>query len=246
MRRVSLIAAVALLVVAAIGLAFRAHAAGHARVTVYAAASLTDAFPALDAGESYSFGGSNDLAAQIEQGAPADVFASANTTLPAQLHAQGLCSKPIVFTRNELVLIVPKANPAHVSGIRDLTRRGIKVVIAADGVPVGDYTLAALQKLRLGAAVLKNVVSRESDVRGVLAKVALGEADAGFVYATDAKTAATHLQEIEVPPRAEPKVEYSICVVSGSSRSAAARAFVQNVLSTSGQRTLRHYGFLPR
>ena len=246
MRRVSLIAAVELLAAAAVGLTFRAHAAGHARITVYAAASLTDAFPALDPGETYSFGGSNDLAAQIEQGAPADVFASANTALPAQLHAQGLCSKPVVFTRNELVVIVPKANPAHVRRIRDLTRRGVNVVIAAAGVPVGDYTLAVLQQLHLGAAVLKNVVSRESDVRGVLAKVALGEADAGFVYMTDAKTAAAHLKEIEVPSRAEPKVAYGICVVSGSSRTATARAYVQRVLSASGQRTLRRYGFLPR
>jgi molybdate transport system substrate-binding protein len=246
MRRTPLIVAAALLVAAAAGLTFRAHEAGHTRITVYAAASLTDAFPALDAGESYSFGGSNDLAAQIEQGAPADVFASANTTLPAQLHADGLCSTPVVFTRNELALIVPKPNPAHIGGIRDLTRRGVKVVIAADGVPVGDYTLAVLQKLHLEAAVLKNVVSRESDVRGVLTKVALGEADAGFVYATDARTATAHLQEIEVPPSAEPKVEYSICVVSGRSHTAAAGAFVQNVLSASGQKTLGHYGFLPR
>jgi molybdate transport system substrate-binding protein len=120
------------------------------------------------------------------------------------------------------------------------------VVIAADGVPVGDYTLAALDKLHLAAAVQKNVVSRESDVRGVLTKVTLGEADAGFVYATDAKTAAAHLQEIAIPSGAEPSVEYGMCVVSDSTRTTAAEAFVQLVLSASGQKTLHRYGFLPR
>jgi molybdate transport system substrate-binding protein len=249
MKRAWLAAALAVVIAAALVvglLTLRAHAAGPARITVFAASSLIDAFPALAPGETYSFGGSNDLVAQIEQGAPADVFASANTSLPAELHANGLCSEPVVFTRNELVLIVPKQNPAHVRGIRDLTRRGVKVVIADEGVPVGDYTLAALDKLHLTRAVLQNVVSRESDARGVLTKVALGEADAGFVYATDAQTAAAHLTEIDVPSRAAPKVEYGICVVSGSSRAAAAEAFVHHVLSASGQGTLHRYGFLPR
>src|SRR5438067_4958360 len=106
MRRIVFAVAVVVLIAVSVGLALRGHAAGQPKVTVYAAASLTDAFPALASGETYSFGGSNDLAAQIEQGAPADVFAAANTTLPAELHAKGLCSKPVVFTRNELVLIV--------------------------------------------------------------------------------------------------------------------------------------------
>jgi molybdate transport system substrate-binding protein len=245
MKRVLLVAALATVAVSA-GLALRAHAGAHVRLTVYAAASLTDAFPALDRGETYSFEGSNDLAAQIEQGAPADVFASADMTLPAQLHAKGLCSKPVVFTRNELVVIVPKANSARIHRIRDLAKPGVSVVIAAAGVPVGDYTLKVLRKLHLAAAVLKNVVSRESDVRGVLSKIALGEVDAGFVYTTDAKTASGSLHEIEVPARAEPKVQYGICVVSTSSRQPAARAFVQRVLSKAGQRTLRRYGFLPK
>ena len=245
MRRILAVAAL-VLIAAAAALALRGHAAAPARVTVYAASSLTDAFPALAPGETYSFGGSNDLVAQIEQGAPADVFASANTKLPAQLHAEGLCSTPVVFTRNELVVIVPKANPAGIRGIRDLTRRGVRVVVAAEGVPVGDYTLEVLQQLGLDSAVTRNVVSRESDVRGVLSKVALGEADAGFVYATDAKTATKRLRVIDVPARAEPDVEYGICVVSDSDRREAARAFVRHVLSTMGQRTLQRYGFLPK
>ena len=244
MRRLLVVAALAVLAVS-VGLALRGHAATQP-LTVYAASSLTNAFLALAPAERYSFGGSNDLAAQIEQGAPADVFASANTKLPEQLHAEGLCSKPVVFTRNELVLIVPKANPAHILGIRDLTRRGVRVVVAAEGVPVGDYTLAVLGQLGLASAVTSNIVSRESDVRGVLSKVALGEADAGFVYATDAKSAAKRLRVIEVPARAEPEVHYGICVVSHSNRQAAARAFVRHVLSAAGQRTLERYGFLPK
>ncbi|MDX6480951.1 MAG: molybdate transport system substrate-binding protein [Gaiellaceae bacterium] len=248
MRRPILALAAIVLIAVGLGLLLRGHAASQTRITVLAASSLTDAFPALAPGETYSFGGSNDLVAQIRQGAPADVFASANTAFPAELHAQGLCSTPVVFTRNELVVIVPKANPAHVRGIRDLASigSGVRLVIAAEGVPVGDYTLAALDKLGIRPAVERNVVSRESDARGVLSKVALGEADAGFVYATDAKTAAKRLRVIEVPARAEPRVEYGICVVSHSNREADARAFVRAVLSAAGQRTLERYGFLPR
>ncbi len=154
-----------------------------AQITVFAAASLTDVFPKIDPSQRYSFGGSNTLAAQIQQGAPADVFASANMTLPNQLNAKGLCSKPVVFTRNTLVIVVPKSNPAeHPQRLRPERKSGVKLVIAGPGVPVGSYTLQILKNMNLSAAVLKNVVSQETDVREVLAKVALGEADAGFVY----------------------------------------------------------------
>ena len=109
-------------------------------------------------------------------------------TLPNQLFAKGLCSKPVVFTRNTLVIVVPKANPAGIHSIYDLTKPGVKLDIADSGVPVGSYTLQILKNMNLTTAVLANVVSQETDVREVLAKVALGEADAGFVYSTDAKT----------------------------------------------------------
>src|SRR6185437_14394593 len=177
-----------LLVTAGAVAATAAPAVRRVQLTVYVASSLTDAFPKLDPTQKYSFGGSNTLAAQITLGAPADVFASANTTLPAQLYAKGLCSKPVVFTRNRLVIVVPKANPANIRGIYDLTKKGIKIDIAGPGVPVGSYTLQVLENMNLTNAVLANVVSKETDVREVLAKVALGEADAGFVYSTDAKT----------------------------------------------------------
>ena len=216
------------------------------RPTVFAAASLTDAFPKIAPHARYSFAGSNALAAQIRQGAPADVFASANTALPNGLYRDKLCSKPVVFTRNKLVVIVPSSNPAGIHTVYDLRRPGVKIVIAAPGVPVGSYTLQVLRNMNLTSSVMANVVSRESDVREVLAKVALGEADAGFVYSTDARTVPGKVRVIKIPAWAQPKVQYGICVVSASSHKAAARAFVKRVLSKAGQRILVNYGFLPR
>jgi molybdate transport system substrate-binding protein len=216
------------------------------RPTVFAAASLTDAFPKIAPHARYSFAGSNALAAQIRQGAPADVFASANTALPNGLYRDKLCSKPVVFTRNRLVVIVPSSNPAAIHTVYDLRRHGVKIVIAAPGVPVGSYTLQVLRNMNLMSSVLANVVSRESDVREVLAKVALGEADAGFVYSTDARTVPGKVRVIRIPAWAQPKVQYGICVMSASSHKAAAHAFVKRVLSKAGQRILVSYGFLPR
>jgi molybdate transport system substrate-binding protein len=215
------------------------------RATVFAAASLTDALPKIAPHARFSFAGSNTLAAQIRQGAPADVFASANTTLPAALHADGFCSKPVVFTRNTLVLIVPRSNSAGIDSVYDLRRSGIKLVIADKGVPVGSYTLQVLTNMNL-TSVLKNVVSRENDVREVLAKVALNEADAGFVYSTDARTVPKKIRVLKIPAWAQPKVRYGICVVLASHNKTAANAFVRRVLSPAGQKILLRYGFLPR
>ena len=218
----------------------------NAQLTVYAASSLTDAFPKLDRAERYSFAGSNTLAAQITQGAPADVFASANMDLPNQLYAKGACSKPVVFTRNALVIIVPKANPAGIHSVYDLAKPGVKLDIAGPKVPVGSYTLQVLKNMNLTASVTANVVSQETDVREVLAKVALGEADAGFVYSTDAKTVPGRVTVLRVPAWAQPKLQYGMCVVARSANKAAAQAFVNKVLSKAGQAVLLSYGFLPR
>jgi molybdate transport system substrate-binding protein len=237
-----------LLVVVAVCAAFTGSAAAQPRVngiTVYAAASLTDVFPRIDGGPRYSFAGSNTLAAQIMQGAPADVFASANTTLPDQLYAKGLVEKPVVFTRNRLVLVVPTSNPAGITSLYDLTKPGIKLVVAAPSVPVGGYTVQVLKQMNL-SSVLSHVVSQESDVRSVLSKVALGEADAGFVYSTDAKTVAGQVRVIKVPAWAQPKVTYELAVVAASAHKAAARKFVAEVLSKAGQKKLVAAGFLPR
>src|SRR5207237_10222958 len=158
----------------------------------------------------------------------------------------GLYSKPGVFTRTALVFFVPKSNPAGIRGIYDLAKPGVKLVVAGPGVPVGSYTLEVLKNMNLSASVQKNVVSQETDVREVLSKVALGEADAGFVYATDAKTVSTRVKTLKVPAWAQPKVQYGICVVTASTHKAAARAFVKRVLGPTGQRILVHHGFLPR
>jgi molybdate transport system substrate-binding protein len=222
-----------------------ASAAGRATLTVYAAASLTDVLPQIDPHERYSFGGSNTLAAQIQQGAPADVFASANMTLPEQLYAKGLVTKPVVLTRNALVLIVPASNPAGIHTPFDLRRAGVKLVIAGPTVPVGAYTLQILKNMAL-TDVLQNVVSREADVREVLAKVALGEADAGFVYSTDARTVPGKVTVIKLPAWAQPKVQYGIAVVTASPNRSAAQAYVTKLLGRAAQAKLVRAGFLPR
>ena len=247
--RLSLLAgllAIGITVAAIASLAARAHAAPRAQLTVYAAASLTNVFPKIDSSSRYSFGGSNTLAAQIRQGAPADVFASANMALPNGLYADKLCSKPVVFTRNTLVVVVPKSNPAHIKSVYGLTKAGVKIVIAGPGVPVGSYTRQVLKNMNLSAAVMKNVVSQETDVREVLSKVALGEADAGFVYSTDARTVPGKVKVIKIPAWAQPKVQYGICVVSASGNKAAARTFIAKVVSKKGQAKMRAAGFLPR
>jgi molybdate transport system substrate-binding protein len=248
-RRHGRIAVLVLVVAALAGRAAatpRGEAATQTQLTVYAAASLTDVFPKIDPAAKYSFAGSNTLGAQISQGAPADVFASANMTLPNQLAAKGLCSKPVAFTRNALVIVVPKTNPAGIHNIYDLTKSGVKLDVAGPGVPLGSYTLQVLKNMNLSTAVLKNVVSQEADVREVLSKVSLGEADAGFVYSTDAETAAGRLTVIKVPAWAQPKVQYGICVVSSSPNKSHARAFITKVLSKAGQAELLANGFLPR
>jgi molybdate transport system substrate-binding protein len=246
-RRFSILAVAALATLLTLAaLAARARGAAQAQITVYAAASLTDVFPRIDAGPRYSFGGSNTLAAQIQQGAPADVFASANMTLPNQLFTRSACSKPVVFTRNALVVVIPKSNPAGIRSVYDLTKSGVKIVIAGSGVPVGSYTLQILKNMSLSTGVLQNVVSRETDVRDVLSKVALGEADAGFVYSTDAKTTPGKVTVVKLPAWAQPKVQYGICLVTASTHKVDAQAFVNKVLGKAGQAKLVAAGFLPR
>jgi molybdate transport system substrate-binding protein len=212
-------------------------------ITVYGASSLTDVFPRIDPGPKYSFGGSSTLAAQIAQGAPADVFAAADTAIPVQLFVKGLVHRPVVFARNRLVLVVPESNPAGIRSVYDVEKPGVKLVVAAPSVPVGDYTLQLLKRMGLTKA-LENVVSRESDVRSVLAKVALAEADAGFVYSTDAKTVPGKVNVITIPAWAQPKIVYEIAVVASSTHKTAAKRFVSEVLSNAGRQKLLAAGFL--
>ena len=168
--------------------------------TVYAAASLTQVFPKISATPRYNFAGSDQLALQIRQGAPADVYAAASPKYTQLLYHDGLVRKPVTFATNKLIVIVPKSNPAGLHSVYDLRRSGVKLVIGDQGVPIGSYTRQLLDALGIKDAVMKNVVSQETDVKGIVAKVALGEADAGFVYVTDARPVAS--QDAEgLPPR---------------------------------------------
>jgi len=230
-------------------------------VTVFAAASLTDAFNAIAADFEaqnpnveivFSFGGSSQLATQILEGAPVDVFASANLRqMQTLVDAQAVADTPRVFARNRLVLIVPAENPANLRYLRDLANDGVKLVLAAPAVPVREYTDAMLDKMaasRLyGAAyrdaVLANLVSEEDNVRQVAAKVALGEADAGIVYLSDVTPdLQDDVQMIPIPDRLNTLAEYPIAALSDS---ALAAAFVDYVLSDTGQAVLESWNLVP-
>jgi molybdate transport system substrate-binding protein len=209
---------------------------------VLAASSLTDVFPRIDAGNKYSFGGSDTLATQITQGAPADVFAAASPKYPEQLFQKGLVLKPVVFATNKLVVVTPSSNPAGIGSVYDLCKSGVKIDIGDKAVPIGSYTRQMLTNLGLQCA-LTHVVSNEQNVRDILTKVSLGEADAGFVYITDAKTVAGKVKTIFLPGWAQPHVKYEIAVLKSSSNQPAAAAFIAKVLSKSGQKLLKAAGF---
>jgi len=211
--------------------------------TVLAAASLSKVFPKIDPAPHYSFGGSGALAMQIEQGAPADVFAAASAKQPVALLAKGLIGPPIKFATNRLVLVVPKGNPAHITTISDIAKPGVKLVICAASVPCGDYARSVFTNLGVTTAAMRNVVSEASDVTQVVAQVALGQADAGFVYITDADAANGRLTVISLPAAAKPATADYIAVVKAGAHQAGAADFVQEVMSPRGQATLRAAGF---
>ena len=243
------IAAMGLLVAACSG-AGREHA-----VVVFAASSLREAFAeiegAFEAAEPGSdvqltFGGSQVLRLQLEQGAPADVFASADPAHAGVLSEAGVLSNALPFAGNELVIITPKDDPSVVS-FADLSRAS-RIVTGTDAVPVGLYTREALAKARtqLGdefvAAVRASIVSKESNVRLVRAKVELGEADAAFVYRTDA--AASHkVRAVALPPEVRVHARYVIGMVAASRRAELAAKFVAFTRSPSGQSILERHGF---
>ena len=223
---------------------------GEATLTVLGASSLTGALGKY--GDSFagakvrsSFAGSDQLAAQIKQGARADVFASASTDYPAELHREGLVEKPVVFARNRLVIVVPPGSGA--GSLDDLGGAGTKIVIGDPSVPVGAYTREVMGRLPAEErdAILGNVRSEEPEVTAVLAKVASGAADAGFVYATDAKTVAGQVRTIPIPPRLQPDVAYAAAVLSDSGHPRAARRYLQGLLHGRGAADLREAGFLP-
>jgi molybdate transport system substrate-binding protein len=217
-------------------------APGGEKPTVYAASSLTEVFPEIEPDATYNFAGSDALATQIQEGAPADVYAAASTKYPDELYATGLVDKPQVFATNKLVLIVPKDDPAGIQAVDDLRQKDVKLVIGAEGVPIGDYTRTVLENMNAND-VLNQVVSEEDDVKGIVGKVSLGEADAGFVYATDVKPVADKVTAIELPDSAQAEIQYEIAVVKDAPHHDAAHAFVERVLGDDGRSALSKGGF---
>ncbi|HET7120778.1 MAG TPA: molybdate ABC transporter substrate-binding protein [Solirubrobacterales bacterium] len=222
---------------------------GEPRLTVLGASSLTQ--PLEKYGESFtaaevrtSFAGSDQLAAQIRQGAGADVFASADTSYPAELHREGLVGKPIVFARNRLVVVTPKGS--DVRSLADLARPGTKIVVGDPSVPVGAYTREVLGRLPAPerAAILANVRSEEPEVSAVLAKVVGGAADAGFVYRTDASAVPDEVRTIALPGRLQPEVAYAAAVLSDSEEPELAHRYLRGLLHGDGAADLRAAGFL--
>jgi molybdate transport system substrate-binding protein len=210
------------------------------RPVVSAASSLKGAFTEYG-GARFSFAGSDQLAAQIRQGARPDVFASANTALPEALYAEGLVEKPQVFAANRLVLAVP-ASGSRVKGLADLARPGVKLAIGAPNVPIGAYTRQVLAKLGDSDA-LANVRSNEPDVKGVVGKLTQGAVDAGFAYVTDVRATKGELKAIELPADASPEVAYGVAIVKGAKHHAAAQAFVDGLLDGAGHDALERAGF---
>lgn len=232
-------------------------------LNVFAAASLQAAFTKIgsqfhtahnNVTVTFNFAGSDALATQITQGAPADVFASANAAQMNVVVKGGDVDGANVktFAHNRLVVVYPKANPAKISTLQDLAKPGIKLVLAAKTVPVGGYALDFLTKASADpsfgatykANVLKNAVSYEADVKSVLAKVALGEADAGIVYTTDAQTKVDSTATLDIPDAFNSIATYPIGVVKASKNAVVAQQFVDYVAGADGQSVLAQYGFV--
>jgi molybdate transport system substrate-binding protein len=236
---------------------------GGGQLTVFAAASLTDAFgkvktdleaahPGLSI--TYNFAGSQTLVTQVKEGAQADVFASADTKQMNAAIANGSVSgNPVTFVHNRLVIVTPKDNPAGIASAADLAKSGLRLVLAQAEVPVGRYARQAICTMDADSAtygeafadrVGGNIVSEEENVRDVLAKVQLGEADAGIVYVSDAASAGDDVQRIDIPDAVNVLATYPIAAVSGGNQ-ALAEAFIAYVLSPDGQATLGDFGFEP-
>jgi molybdate transport system substrate-binding protein len=223
-------------------------AASASEIKVFAAASLTAAFTKL--GEdftaanggtkvTFNFAGSQALATQIQQAAPADVFASAD--IPNMGKVKDLVSTPQNFASNLLAIVVEKGNPKDVKGLEDLANPDLKVVLAAEEVPAGRYAKQVLDK----AGVSVTPVSQEDNVKAVVTKVSLGEADAGIVYVTDVTAGGDKVEGVDIPEGQNVTATYPIATVKASKAQDKAQAFMDLVLSAEGQQVLKEYGFLP-
>jgi molybdate transport system substrate-binding protein len=224
-------------------------------LTVSAASSLTDAFTEIGqafedqnsgATVTFNFGPSDGLAGQINEGAPVDVFASASHTWMDSVQDEGPgVTGRTDFARNKLAIIVPADNPAGIESLDDLAEDGVLLVLAAEGVPAGDYARQIFDNADISDAALANVVSNEEDVRGVVTKIVSGEADAGMGYVTDVTPdLADQVTLITIPDDVNVIATYPIAVVSGSQEADLAQRFVDYVLGE-GQQTLADHGFLP-
>jgi len=224
-------------------------------LTVAAAASLTAAFTQIGRSfeernmgvtVSFSFGPSDGLATLINEGAPVDVFASASPRWMDTVEDEGPgVTGRAEFARNELAIIVPEDNRENIRALDDLTRTGVQLVVAAEGVPAGDYARQIFANAGIGEAAMKNVVSNEEDVKGVVTKVLTGEADAGIAYVTDVTPdVAGRVTLIAIPGDVNVIATYPIAVVSGSQEADLAQRFVDYVLGEA-QRILAEHGFLP-
>jgi molybdate transport system substrate-binding protein len=220
-------------------------------ISVFAASSLTDSYNAVGAAfqaahpgvtVQFNFAGSPTLVTQIEQGAPADVFASADTTNMDKLKGDGFTTgTPQVFAHNQLEIVVEAGNPKSITGLADLAKPGVIYISAAATVPAGKYALQALSK----AGVTVTPKSLETDVKSVVGKIELGEADAGIVYTTDVKAAGSKVQGVLIPDADNVVATYPLVAVKGTKNAAVANAFIAYVLSAAGQSTLHSFGFLP-
>ena len=228
---------------------------GEVELTVSAASSLTDAFgeigDAFEAGNpgttvTFNFGPSDGLAGQINEGAPVDVFASASPTWMDSVQDDGPgVTERADFAQNRLAIIVPADNPAGIENLDDLAEDGVQLVLAAEGVPAGDYAREIFQNAAISQAALANVVSNEEDVKAVVTKVLSGDADVGIGYVTDVTPdVADQIRLIPIPDEVNVIATYPIAVVNDSEEADLAQGFVEYVLGD-GQQTLVEYGFLP-
>jgi molybdate transport system substrate-binding protein len=218
-------------------------------ITVFAAASLTDSFQQIgraftnshpNAKVTFSFDASSALAQQIARGAPADVFASADTTSMGKLTKAALTgSDPVIFAKNSLAIIVPKGTPPAVATLADLGKPGLKVVLCAEEVPCGKYARQVLAD----AGVRVTPASLEQNVKGVVTKVTAGEADAGIVYVTDAQAAAGRADIVAIPADQNAVAAYPIARTRSSRQAGIDAAFIAFVLGPEGQGILKQSGF---
>jgi molybdate transport system substrate-binding protein len=220
-------------------------------LNVFAASSLTEAFKTeqtnLDTSNSglsltFNFAGSQALVTQIQQGADVDVFASADIKNMKKLEAAGLVETPKTFARNQLEIAVAPGNPKHITSLADLEKSGVTLVLADVSVPAGKYARQAFTKAGLPAP---KPVSNELDVKSVLSKLTLGEADAVVVYVTDVKAAGNKVEGVAIPDAQNVVAVYPIAVLKASKHAAAAAAFVEAIATGGGQQVLQDKGFLP-